>query len=425
MLAGAPGARGLRGSAPRRLREPALQPRGRARRIGGRHPGARRPRGGRAPGSATAAAYVCTGFACQAPVSDPAALRAALDRADDHRARLRRAIPRAPRALRSSGAPGTPRGDLATARAGGADRALRARRRPRGLERGARAHPHARRTSPPSTRRHDEDFQQLDPDTYTCRDSALAARLAAGGLVDLAAAVADGRLVQRLRAPAAARAPRRGGPRDGLLPLQQRRRRRAGASRPAALRRILIVDWDLHHGNGTQNSFWEDPNVLYFSTHQFPFYPGTGAIDETGGGAGRGATVNVPVARRDGRRGVPGGLRPRPAAGRARVRPGDRARVGRLRRGRRRPARRDARHPRRIRADDGAARDLRGGRVVLALEGGYDLEAISKSAAACLRVLLGEAPPARASVAPSAAASAILDAVSAARRSAGRGTARA
>ena len=61
-----------------------------------------------------------------------------------------------------------------------------------------------------------------------------------------------------------------------------------------AARKVLIVDWDLHHGNGTQHTFWEDPSVLYFSTHQFPFYPGTGAIDEIGSGGGRGFTVNVP-----------------------------------------------------------------------------------------------------------------------------------
>ena len=66
------------------------------------------------------------------------------------------------------------------------------------------------------------------------------------------------------------------------------------AQASGAARRILIVDWDLHHGNGTQHTFWEDPSVLYFSIHQFPFYPGTGSIDETGGGAGRGLTVNVP-----------------------------------------------------------------------------------------------------------------------------------
>jgi acetoin utilization deacetylase AcuC-like enzyme len=61
------------------------------------------------------------------------------------------------------------------------------------------------------------------------------------------------------------------------------------------LSRILIVDWDLHHGNGTQHTFEEDPSVLYFSTHQYPYYPGTGAFDEVGRGRGRGFTVNVPL----------------------------------------------------------------------------------------------------------------------------------
>ena len=61
------------------------------------------------------------------------------------------------------------------------------------------------------------------------------------------------------------------------------------------LNRILIVDWDLHHGNGTQHSFFSDPRVLYFSTHQYPFYPGTGAMGETGRDKGVGYTVNVPL----------------------------------------------------------------------------------------------------------------------------------
>jgi acetoin utilization deacetylase AcuC-like enzyme len=59
--------------------------------------------------------------------------------------------------------------------------------------------------------------------------------------------------------------------------------------------RILILDWDVHHGNGTQHLFEEDPNVLYASTHQFPFYPGTGAAHEAGRGAGAGATLNIPL----------------------------------------------------------------------------------------------------------------------------------
>lgn len=61
------------------------------------------------------------------------------------------------------------------------------------------------------------------------------------------------------------------------------------------LSRVLIVDWDLHHGNGTQNSFYSDSRVLYFSSHQSPCYPGTGAVFETGEADGKGFTVNVPM----------------------------------------------------------------------------------------------------------------------------------
>lgn len=65
--------------------------------------------------------------------------------------------------------------------------------------------------------------------------------------------------------------------------------------RKFGVKRILIVDWDVHHGNGTQDIFFEDPAVLYFSTHQYPHYPGTGWIDEVGKGEGLGFTVNVPL----------------------------------------------------------------------------------------------------------------------------------
>ena len=58
---------------------------------------------------------------------------------------------------------------------------------------------------------------------------------------------------------------------------------------------MAIVDYDVHHGNGTQHIFDSDPDVLYVSTHQYPFYPGSGAADEVGTGAGRGYTVNVPL----------------------------------------------------------------------------------------------------------------------------------
>jgi acetoin utilization deacetylase AcuC-like enzyme len=59
--------------------------------------------------------------------------------------------------------------------------------------------------------------------------------------------------------------------------------------------RVLIIDWDVHHGNGTQDIFWNDPTVFYFSTHQYPHYPGTGAAGERGGGRGEGTTLNIPL----------------------------------------------------------------------------------------------------------------------------------
>jgi acetoin utilization deacetylase AcuC-like enzyme len=61
------------------------------------------------------------------------------------------------------------------------------------------------------------------------------------------------------------------------------------------LKKILIVDWDAHHGNGTQHIFYEDPTVFYFSVHQFPHYPGTGSDEEEGEGEGKGFTLNMPM----------------------------------------------------------------------------------------------------------------------------------
>ena len=69
----------------------------------------------------------------------------------------------------------------------------------------------------------------------------------------------------------------------------------AGATLAARGERVLIVDWDVHHGNGTQAIFWDDPRVLYVSTHQWPLYPGTGRMEETGGHGAPGTTINVPL----------------------------------------------------------------------------------------------------------------------------------
>ena len=68
------------------------------------------------------------------------------------------------------------------------------------------------------------------------------------------------------------------------------------------LPKVLIVDWDVHHGNGTQDIFYEDPSVFYFSVHQYPFYPGTGSADERGAGEGKGQTLNVPLSAGSGDR---------------------------------------------------------------------------------------------------------------------------
>jgi acetoin utilization deacetylase AcuC-like enzyme len=71
----------------------------------------------------------------------------------------------------------------------------------------------------------------------------------------------------------------------------------AAAALAGGLKRVAVIDFDVHHGNGTQDAFYDDPRVLYVSSHQFPFYPGTGALSEVGEGDGRGFTVNLPMPR--------------------------------------------------------------------------------------------------------------------------------
>jgi acetoin utilization deacetylase AcuC-like enzyme len=135
----------------------------------------------------------------------------------------------------------------------------------------------------------------LDPDTYVSADSIETARLAAGSLVAMVDALLDGPVakgVALLRPPGHHARPAKA---MGFCLLNNVAVAAAHA-RARGLDRIAIVDWDVHHGNGTQEIFWRDPRVLYASTHQAPFYPGTGATDETGEGKGEGYTVNVPLA---------------------------------------------------------------------------------------------------------------------------------
>jgi acetoin utilization deacetylase AcuC-like enzyme len=135
----------------------------------------------------------------------------------------------------------------------------------------------------------------LDPDTYVSPESVDVAWLAAGSLVAMVDALIDGpvrRGVALLRPPGHHARPSHA---MGFCLLNNVAVAAAHA-RARGLRRVAVVDWDVHHGNGTQEIFWRDPGVLYASTHQFPFYPGTGAVDELGEGDGKGYTVNVPLA---------------------------------------------------------------------------------------------------------------------------------
>ena len=140
----------------------------------------------------------------------------------------------------------------------------------------------------------------LDADTRTSADSYGAALLAAG-------AVIDG--IQRLalhkidNAFCCVRPPGHHAERTQSMGFCLFNNVAIGAKwaiRHLGLERIMIVDWDLHHGNGTQNSFYRNAKVLYCSTHQYPLYPGSGALPESGEGRGLGYTVNIPLAGRAG-----------------------------------------------------------------------------------------------------------------------------
>lgn len=132
-------------------------------------------------------------------------------------------------------------------------------------------------------------------DTNVCRDSWKAALRAAGCALAATDAVFAGKV---RNAFAAVRPPGHHATTDrgmGFCILNNVALAARHAQKKHGAKRVLIVDWDVHHGNGTQEIFWRDGSVFFFSTHQWPFYPGTGARTETGAGKGKGATLNIPV----------------------------------------------------------------------------------------------------------------------------------
>ena len=135
---------------------------------------------------------------------------------------------------------------------------------------------------------------QLDPDTYTSPESHEIALLAAGAAVDAVERVMGG---SHTAAVAMVRPPGHHAERDRAMGfcLYNNVAVAAAHARAGGAAKVAIVYYDVHHGNGTQHIFAADPHVLYISTHQFPYYPGTGAADEIGRAAGRGFTVNVPL----------------------------------------------------------------------------------------------------------------------------------
>lgn len=243
-------------------------------------------------------------------------------------------------------------------------------------------------------RRHSELELPLDPDTILCKNSYNVALLAAGGAIKAVDSMLDDAdsSFALVRPPGHHAEPDRG---MGFcifnnIAIAARHAQKKGK------KRILIVDWDVHHGNGTQVAFYDDPSVLYFSTHQYPHYPGTGWLDEVGSGNGEGYNINVPLPAGTDDAGfitafeeilVPAALEFRPdlilvSAGQDACANDGLADMG-------------------MSVDGFAvlayivksiAKETCGGKLGAVLEGGYDLGLLSHSVAAVLDVFLGREP---------------------------------
>lgn len=234
---------------------------------------------------------------------------------------------------------------------------------------------------------------RLDPDTYVNDASWDAALLAAGGAVEITRAVLSRQINNGF---ALVRPPGHHAEHDRGMGfcLFNNVAVAAQAALNVGLDRVLIVDFDVHHGNGTQNIFYDTSRILYFSTHQYPYYPGTGAAEEVGMGEGKSCTVNVPLRAGIGDHGyrvvfeeilVPVAQRYQPDL--ILVSAGFDAHWG------------DPLAAMRLSVEGFAqltrtlcdlADDLCGGRLAVTLEGGYNQEALAQAVFACFQVLRGE-----------------------------------
>ena len=149
--------------------------------------------------------------------------------------------------------------------------------------------------APEYARRMAEFTGYYDPDTYVSPGSYEAALYASGAVLRALELIKEDRLD---RAFCAVRPPGHHAEKDRAMGFCIFNNVAVGArgAQRLGMKRVFIVDFDVHHGNGTQHMFYEDASVFYFSTHQYPFYPGTGADSERGAGEGVGATYNVPMA---------------------------------------------------------------------------------------------------------------------------------
>ncbi len=233
----------------------------------------------------------------------------------------------------------------------------------------------------------------LDVETILCKESFNTALLAAGGAITAVDAVLDklDHSFALVRPPGHHALSDRG---MGFcifnnVAIAARHAQKKGK------RRILIVDWDVHHGNGTQEAFYDDPTVLYFSTHEYPHYPGTGWLNEVGTGEGRGYSINVPLPAGTDDAGfiaafeeilLPAALEFRPdiiliSAGQDGLANDGLARMGM-----------SANGFAILTSIVKSVASKNSGKIAAVLEGGYDLKALAHSVATIIEVFMGREP---------------------------------